>query len=109
VAYQVTLSPRAEQYLIEIWLYVSANDSEAATTLCFNLMDCAFSLGTFPERNPRHRLYLDIRKVPMGEYSVIYRIKPHQRHIEVLRFWHAAQNPRRLRLRESAPAYPAAR
>jgi plasmid stabilization system protein ParE len=107
VEYQVTLSPRAEQDLATIWSYLRERNPEAATSFCLDLVKFAFSLQTFPARNPRLDAHRDVHKIPFESYSVIYRIKPGQHQVEILRFWHAAQDRSRMRLREAESAYPA--
>ncbi|MCE0522094.1 MAG: type II toxin-antitoxin system RelE/ParE family toxin [Methylacidiphilales bacterium] len=98
--YKVTLTPKARRDLATIWNYIARNDRDAATTFCHNLAEQAFSLRIFPERYfelPERR---NVRKISYQSYLIFYEIHGDQHWVEILRFWHSAQDQRRLRLKE---------
>ncbi len=67
------------------------------------------SLTTFPYRHGSWAGHPDIRKVPFASYLIFYKVHDQERIVEILRFWDAARDQRRLRLKEeAAPAYLAA-
>jgi plasmid stabilization system protein ParE len=79
---------------------------EAASRVCLNLAQQAHLLTTFPERNPKWDVGRDVRKMTVDHYLIVYRIHAAKRQVEILRFWHGAQDQSRLRLKEEAGLYP---
>jgi plasmid stabilization system protein ParE len=105
VEYKVVLTSKARRDLSEIGSYLSeAADFATAERFCLELASQAFSLGTFPDRNALLRSRR-VRKMAFGDYLIIYRVSADKRRVEILRFWHGAQNPRGLRLKEEAAGY----
>jgi plasmid stabilization system protein ParE len=105
VEYKVVLTSKARRDLSEIRSYLNqVADSETAGNFCLRLAARAFSLQTFPDRNTflKNR---QVRKVAFGDYLIIYRVFDDKHRVEILRFWHGAQNPRGLRLKEEATGY----
>ena len=102
--YQVVLTLRSRRDLLEIGAYLHEQHAETATRLCTDLARRALALRTFPEKHPflKNRR---ARKFAVGNYLIVYRVVADMRRVEILRFWHGAQNPHRLRLREEAAHY----
>ena len=90
----------ARRDLLGIWKYIAENDSIAATGFCAELMKSAESLRVLPQRHPVVRGRPGIRKLPHEAYIIFYKIHDKDRVVEILRFWHAARDQRRLRLKE---------
>jgi plasmid stabilization system protein ParE len=105
VEYQVDLTPRADRDLENIRVYLQAENPENSDRFCFELLEAAFSLRTFPERCPGFKSRRAVRKLAFGNYLVIYRFYSDERRVEILRFWHSAREQRNLRLKEEASAY----
>ncbi len=61
------------------------------------LLKEALSLNTFPFRGLRLKGYAGVRFLVSGNYLIVYWIKDRQV-VQVLRFWHAARDIRRLRI-----------
>lgn len=67
----------------------------------------AKSLRIFPHRHGNFAKYPHIRKVSFEAYIIFYKINEETRTVEILRFWHSAQNQNRLRLKEEPAQYAA--
>lgn len=105
MAYRVTVTPHARRDLDAIWLFIAAENPEAADALTDRLLAEAASLQSLPARAPIWRAGSIVRKLVVGPYVIFYQITEAERLVEILRFWHSARNRRGLRLRESPPTY----
>jgi len=98
-AYKIVFAPHADRDLDRIVRYVRRDNPEAAERLGQRLIDRAVSLteqgtaqmGSVIRKRP------GVRRLVEGNYLIYYRIFPEQDKVRILRFWHAAQSPRRLR------------
>ena len=54
----------------------------------------------FPYRHSSCAGQQNIRKVPYASYLIFYKVHETERIVEILRFWHATRDQRRLRLKE---------
>jgi plasmid stabilization system protein ParE len=63
-----------------------------------SLLDQAESLARFPDRGSNVRRRPGVKKLVCVPYLIFYRVDDVRRSVDVLRFWHGAQNPRDLRL-----------
>ena len=96
--YKVILSPLALEDLEQICRYVAEDDPSAAQRVGMRLLDQAETLCRLPYRGATVRRRPDVRKVLLRPYLIFYRVDDEQGCIQVLRFWHGAQDPRSLRL-----------
>ena len=96
--YQVILSPLALDDLEQIVRYVASHDPQAAERLGNRLLDHAEKLRDLPQRGGKVRSRPGVRKLLLWPYLIFYRVNEHSRSVEVLRFWHGAQDPKQLRL-----------
>lgn len=103
--FQVSLKPRARRDLAEIGNYIAKDNRDRAFSFCQELIKTALALSTFAERGQILRSRRNVRKMPYQNYLIIYQVDEKSRTVEVLRFWHAARNQRRMRLKEEALAY----
>ena len=103
--FQVSLTLQAERDLERIGRHISRDNELAARTFCQELMFEAKSLRTFPQRLGRFAKRPNIRKMPYQAYLIFYKIDEDQHTVQILRFWHAAQDRAKLRLKEEAAAY----
>jgi len=91
---------RARRDLLGIWKYIAQSDPAAATALCAELTETAESLRLLPQRHAVVRGRPGIRKLPHNAYIIFYKVHETEHIVEILRFWHAARDQRRLRLKE---------
>ena len=103
--FQVSLSLQSKRDLKQIGHYIAQTDVEAAHRFCDQLVLAAESLRNFPSRHGSFARGPNIRKVPFKSYLIFYRINDGANTVEILRFWHGAQNQHRLRLKEESSAY----
>ena len=93
--YKVIYSPNAISDLAEIVRFVTQDDPQAALRLGKQLADDADSLARLPYRFPKFHRRANVRKLVTGQYLILYRIVQTEKVVEILRFWHGAQeNPR---------------
>jgi plasmid stabilization system protein ParE len=96
--YKVILSPLALADLEQIVRYVAAHDAAAAQRLGTRLLDQAETLCRLPHRGGRVRARPGVMKLLFRPYLIFYRVDDAARRVEILRFWHGARDPQRLRL-----------
>ena len=96
--YQVILSALALEDLERIVSHIAADEAEAALRMGTRLLDLAESLYQLPHRGSGVRQRPGVRKVVLRPYLIFYRVNDEKRRVEVLRFWHGAQDPLKLRL-----------
>lgn len=96
--FKVILQPLALDDLEDIVRHVAEKDLQAANLLGVSLLDRAEALAQFPERggNVRHRP--GVKKLVRTPYLIFYRVDTARRCVDILRFWHGAQNPRSMQL-----------
>ncbi len=103
--FQVSLTPKAEEDLQQIGRYIALDDAEAARRFCNDLFLAARSLRLLPYRGRRFSQKPNLLQIIHRSYLILYKVDDDARTVEVLRFWHAAQDRNRLRLRGSALSY----
>lgn len=96
--YKVILSPLALEDLEQIVHRIAADDPLAAHRMGTRLLEGAETLSHLPHRGGNVRRRPGVRKLLVRPYLVFYRTDDSQRRVEVLRFWHGAQESARLRL-----------
>jgi len=77
---------------------VAEKDLQAANRLGMSLLALAEALAQFPERGGKVRSRPGVKKLVRAPYLIFYRGDNARRCVDVLRFWHGAQNPRSLQL-----------
>ena len=95
MAYRVEITARAERDLASLYLYINAQDSDAAQDWYRGLKSAILGLRKLPDRNPitpenkrvRHLLYGSKPNV----YRVIYQVRKRERKIVVLHIRHGAR------------------
>ena len=90
--YKVVLAPLALDDLEEIVRHVAADDPAAAERLGTRLLDLAETLCRLPHRGGPVRRRPGVRKLLLRPYLIFYRVQDAERRIEILRFWHGAQD-----------------
>jgi plasmid stabilization system protein ParE len=96
--FKVILQPLALDDLEGIVRHIAGKDSQAANLLGMLLLELAETLAQFPERGTNVRRRPGVRKLVRAPYLIFYRVDNVRRCVDVLRFWHGAQNPRGLQL-----------
>ena len=96
--FKVIYQPLALEDLEGIVRHVAEKDSQAANRLGMSLLDQAETLAHFPERGSNVRRRPGVKKLVRSPYLIFYRLDEARRCVDVLRFWHGAQNPRGLQL-----------
>jgi plasmid stabilization system protein ParE len=96
--YRVILAPLALDDLEQIVRHVERDDPAAAERLGTRLLDQTETLCRLPHRGGPVRRRPGVRKLVLRAYLIFYRVDDSAHRIEVLRFWHGAQDPRSLRL-----------
>jgi toxin ParE1/3/4 len=73
---QVVRSPRAEEDLQEIWLYIAADNVDAADRVLDDVATKLSNLADHPQMGAsRPDIAPDLRMLPVGNYLVLYRIR----------------------------------
>lgn len=96
--FKVILQPLALDDLEAIVRHVAEKDMQAAKRLGMSLLDRTEALAQFPERGGNVRRRPGVKKLVRTPYLIFYRVDNARRCVDVLRFWHGAQNPRSLQL-----------
>jgi len=96
VDYRVVISQIALYDLQDIVEYLRKDDPNAAKSLGLDLVRKAESLGCMPERGKPVDGRPGVRWILRYPYLIFYRINQVNQVVEILRFWHSAQNPKRL-------------
>jgi plasmid stabilization system protein ParE len=109
VDYGLKITAQASRDLKRICELDEQNDLLGLTPYGQKLLSYAKSLRTFPYRHGTFLKSPDHRKVAVKPYLIFYKIDEENRTVEILRFWHAARDQRRLRLREEMPVYAVAK
>ena len=100
--FRLKITRQARRYFDSVWRYISPDSPTDAADFCGKLLARARSLTTFPYRHGSWFKEPNIRKVPLGSYTIFYKIYDKEGVVEVLRFWHAARDQGKLRLKEEA-------
>ncbi len=95
--FKVILGRLALADLEGIVRYVAGHDPQAAGRLGNRLLDQAESLAQFPHRGGPVRRRPGVRKLVQAPYLIFYRVNEPAHSVEVLRFWHGAQDERSVR------------
>jgi plasmid stabilization system protein ParE len=94
MGWEVILSARSTRDLQQIVEYIARDNSAAAEQFGAVLIEQAESLATAPEMGPVLPDRPGTRFFPVAPYLIIYRLRPKQRVIRILRFWHSARRAR---------------
>ncbi|MDD5262639.1 MAG: type II toxin-antitoxin system RelE/ParE family toxin [Methylacidiphilales bacterium] len=99
--FQVKFTKTARRDLEQIRAYIAeaSADEWTADRFCGRLLDTALSLDVTPDRGAKLHTRPDTRFLVLRPYLVFYRILEEENIVLVLRFWHGAQHPKRLRLK----------
>jgi toxin ParE1/3/4 len=93
MGWKIIIGPSAQADLADIVRYVAQHNSDAAARLGYELITRAENLANFPEIGrivPEFR-QPNLREVICRSYRVIYRVRPDEQSIDIVRYWHAAR------------------
>jgi plasmid stabilization system protein ParE len=96
--FKVVYQPLALDDLEGIVRHIAEKDVQAANRLGMSLLGRAEALAQFPERGGNVRSRPGVRMLVRAPYLIFYRVDTARHCVDVLRFWHGAQNPRSLQL-----------
>jgi len=93
MAYRLTWSPSARLDLREIFDFIAEDDPSTAERFIRSLFDAVERLPPFPEFGRIVPEFGDpcVREVIRRPCRIVYRIKPDERMIEIVRVWHATR------------------
>ena len=85
--------PKAQDDLLEIWLYIAKDNVSAADRLLDRIASKCARLADFPEIGPaREDIGRDVRALTVGNYLVLYRASKER--VDVVRVVHGARDLR---------------
>ena len=96
MGYQIVLSPLALDDIEKIVAYVAQDDPVAAERLGHRLLDHAATLCYLPHRGGNVAQRPGVKKLVLRPYLIFYRVDETSRRVEILRFWHGAQDSEHL-------------
>jgi plasmid stabilization system protein ParE len=99
VEFKIFFSPQAISDLKVVETYLSKQGANDPAGFRRRLSQRPLEPATFPSRGRRVHRDPDLRYLIEGKHLIIYPILASRPAVKVLRFWHAARDPRRLRLK----------
>jgi plasmid stabilization system protein ParE len=91
VDYKVILSPASIQSLVEVTAWIAKDNPQVAEKTGNELLDRVAILQRFPKAGSVYAANRKWRKLVSRPYVIVYRIKADVRVVEILAFWHSAQ------------------
>jgi toxin ParE1/3/4 len=93
VDFKVIISQPAIDDLKEIVSYIAQHNPDAARRIGDGLISRARLLTNFPEMGRRapEIASTSVREIVFRSYRIFYRVKPKEKVVEIIRFWHAAR------------------
>jgi toxin ParE1/3/4 len=98
MAHSVVFAPWAEADLDAIIEYIARDNPDAAHRFGRELLAQARSLASNPYRGVATRRREGVRYHLHYPYLIFYRVNDESAEVEILRFWHGARSPHKLRL-----------
>ena len=91
MGFKVIHSPQAIERLESVVRYIARDNPGAAEHLGMRLIDQTQLLGDFPELGSPYRKRPQVRRLFCKPYFIYYRVKEREQVVEVLDYWHSAQ------------------
>jgi toxin ParE1/3/4 len=98
MAHRVVFSPLAEADLNQIVDYIAQDNAGAAHRFGQQLLAQNQALARTPFLGVAAKGRRSVRFIVYYPYQIFYRVNDDAQTVEVLRFWHGAQSPSKLRL-----------
>ena len=91
--FKIIISQPAIDDLKSIVSYIAPHNPVAASRMGAELLKRTRILASLPEigRRPPESSHPDVREIIYRSFRIFYRVKPDQRVVEVIRFWHGAR------------------
>ena len=94
---KVIFSPQAIEDLESVVRFIARDNPDAAARLGNALIGRVAILADFPELGPNYSKRPNIRRLVSRPYVIFYRYRQNEKVVDILRYWHGAQNPSNLR------------
>jgi len=93
MARKIIWSPGARDDLHNLVRAIAADNPELAEQFAYRLMQQTDKLQDFPEigRQVPEKRDPNLREIIVTPYRVIYRLRPRQQVVEIVRVWHGAR------------------
>ncbi len=88
---KIIFAPHAIADLEQLTSHIAKDDPEAAARIGYALIDRVRSLENFPFLGPPYRKRPGVRKLVSNPYIIFYRVNPGASVVDILRYWHGAQ------------------
>src|SRR5215469_3110590 len=89
---KVIFSPQAIADLESVVRFIAKDNPDAAARLGSALIDRVAILADFPELGPKYLRRPGIRRLVSRPYVIFYRFRQDEKVVDILRYWHGAQN-----------------
>ena len=89
--YKVILSPASIQSLVEVTAWIAKDNPQLAGKTGNELLGRIAILQRFPKAGSVYAANRKWRKLVSRPYVIVYRINPASSIVEILAFWHSAQ------------------
>lgn len=97
MGYKIIFSPQAIADLESIVRYIAKDDAVTAERVGLSLVDRVAILENFPLLGSVYLKRPNVRKLVSRPYIIFYRVLSGDERIEILRYWHGAQEKPTLR------------
>ena len=79
--------------MADIVRYIARHNSDAASRLGYELITRTERLADFPEigRSVPEFRQQNLREIICRSYRIIYRLRPDEQQVQIVRFWHGAR------------------
>ena len=93
---KVVLSPQASEDLAKAVQHIAKDDPETAQRIGHALIDRVAILENFPLLGAPYPKRPGVRKLVSRPYIIFYRANVEEGRVDILRYWHGAQDERQL-------------
>lgn len=91
MGFQIIFAPQAIERLSAIVEYIARDNPGAAERFGLELVDHTQILADFPELGKRYEKRRNIRRLWCRPYFFYYQVNQESRTIEIMDYWHSAQ------------------
>ena len=91
MGFKVIFAPQAIARLEEIVRYIAQDKPAAAEKFGLHLLDQTAVLADFPELGQPYQKRAQVRRLWCKPYFIYYRVRPNQKVVEIMDFWHSAR------------------
>ena len=91
MGFKVIFAPQAIERLSSIVRFIARDKPEAAERFGMRLIDRTAILGDFPELGRPYQKRKNVRRLYYRPYYIYYRFDREKKVVEIMDFWHSAQ------------------